>query len=58
MKAPICELKTNFVQSVCKSVLSTWGKSNHLPVVDDELVTVRRVFALWNSLESSNELNG
>lgn len=49
---------TNLVQPVGKRVFGTRGGSDNLPVVDNKLVPVGCVFALWNGFKGSDEFDG
>jgi hypothetical protein len=49
---------TNLVQPVGKRVFGTRGGTDNLPVVDNKLVPVGCVFALWNGFKRSDKLDG
>jgi hypothetical protein len=51
------EMRTNFVQSVGECVFGTRGCSDHLPKINNKLVSVGCIFALWNGLKRSDELD-
>lgn len=50
-------IRTNFVQSVGECVFGTRGCSDHLPKINNKLMSVGCIFALRNSLKRSDELN-